>query len=190
MILLGLNCGLGNADVGTLAMRAVDLAGGWIEYERQKTAKDRRCPLWPETVREIKAWLKVRPVPKNAADADLLFTTKYGSSWFKVESSDNPVSKETRKLLDELGITRKGVNFYSLRHATATIGRRAGDIAALRMIMGHGKNDSDITEHYNEERPNDARLKAVSDMVRKWFLAGKPKKKAAKDAEAAKPKAT
>ncbi len=179
MIWLGINCGFGNADCGTLPMRAVDLAGGWIEYERPKTHALRRCPLWPETVKGLRAWLRVRPTPKDEADAELLFVTKYGGSWFKAESSDNPVSKETRKLLNDMGIKRKGCNFYSLRHATATIGSRARDAEALRLIMGHTEAANDMTSQYIEERVSDERLLAVSNTIRKWLLAGKPKRKAA-----------
>ena len=37
IILLGVNCGLGNADVATLQRRYVDLDSGWISYHRPKT---------------------------------------------------------------------------------------------------------------------------------------------------------
>jgi hypothetical protein len=44
MILLGVNCRLGNSDVGTLPIAALDLERGWINYPRPKTAVERRCP--------------------------------------------------------------------------------------------------------------------------------------------------
>src|SRR5262249_47922917 len=37
MILLGINCGFGNADVGRLPLSAVDLDKGWIDFPRPKT---------------------------------------------------------------------------------------------------------------------------------------------------------
>src|SRR5262245_4412681 len=37
MVLLGINCGFGNADCGTLPMSAVNLDGGWVDYPRPKT---------------------------------------------------------------------------------------------------------------------------------------------------------
>ncbi len=61
MILLGVNCGFGNADCALLPTRAVDLQAGWINFPRPKTGLDRRCPLWPETVAAIREWLPVRP---------------------------------------------------------------------------------------------------------------------------------
>jgi integrase len=50
MILLGINCGMGNADCGVLPMSAVDLESGIIDFPRPKTGIPRRCPLWPETI--------------------------------------------------------------------------------------------------------------------------------------------
>src|SRR5215470_10000031 len=47
MILLGVNCGFGNADVGTLPLSALDLNSGWVSYPRPKTGVTRRCWLWP-----------------------------------------------------------------------------------------------------------------------------------------------
>src|SRR5262249_32938662 len=37
MILLGINCGYGNADCGTLPLAALDLSRGWVNYPRPKT---------------------------------------------------------------------------------------------------------------------------------------------------------
>ncbi len=37
MILLGLNCGFGNADVANLPTKALDLKLGWVDYPRPKT---------------------------------------------------------------------------------------------------------------------------------------------------------
>src|SRR5205823_3745962 len=53
MILLGINCGLGNADCGRLTVQALDLERGWLDFPRPKTGLPRRCPLWPETVEAI-----------------------------------------------------------------------------------------------------------------------------------------
>jgi len=54
MILLGINCGLGNKDVGNLPASSIDLERGWLDYPRGKTGVTRRCPLWPETVEAIR----------------------------------------------------------------------------------------------------------------------------------------
>ncbi len=98
MILLGVNCGFGNADVGTLPLSALDLAGGWINFSRPKTAIERRCPLWPETVAALREWLAVRPLAKLSEHQQLVFLTAKGGSWAK-ETSDNPVSKPGQEVL-------------------------------------------------------------------------------------------
>ena len=165
MILLGINCGFGNADVGTLPMKPLDLAGGWVNYWRTKTGIGRRCPLWPETVEAIEEWLTARPRPKNEEHAGLVFLTAKGDTWAK-ETSDNPISKETRKLLDALGINGHR-NFYCLRHTLQTIGDEARDFLAVRAIMGHV--GADIADVYRE-KVSDERLLAVADHVRAWLF--------------------
>ena len=76
MILLGVNCGFGNHDCGMLPISAVDLRSGWINYPRPKTAIDRRCPLWPETVAAMGEAIAVRRSPKDAKHDELVFLTK------------------------------------------------------------------------------------------------------------------
>jgi integrase len=126
MVLLGINCGFGNADCGNLPLSALDLERGWVNFPRPKTGIGRRCPLWPETVETLKAILEKRPSPKAEEDSGLLFITKYGKSWYKEKIIDNPITKEMRKLLDSLGIDGNR-NFYALRHTFETIGGEARD---------------------------------------------------------------
>jgi integrase len=181
MILLGVNCGFGNADCGTLPLAALDLARGWANYHRPKTGITRRCPLWPETVEALQAALAERPEPKDSADKDLVFITKYGRSWAKVAGTirendrptppDNPVSKETRKLLKALGINGHR-NFYALRHTFETIGGEAKDQVTVDAIMGHVRED--MATVYRE-RISDERLRAVTDHVRAWLFPPKAK---------------
>lgn len=165
MILLGVNCGYGNADCGTLPLAGLDLDRGWVHYHRPKTGIDRRCPLWPETVAALRDVLARRPEPKDEADAGLAFITKYGYGWFKGDTN-NPLSAEMRKLLDALGINGRR-NFYALRHTFETIGGEAKDQVAVDHIMGHARDD--MASVYRE-RISDARLRAVTDHVRAWLF--------------------
>ena len=50
-ILLGINCGFGNADIDRLPL----VNGPILDYPRPKTGIPRRCPLWPETMRALTA---------------------------------------------------------------------------------------------------------------------------------------
>jgi integrase len=184
MILLGINCGFGNTDVSTLPLEALDLGGGWVNFPRPKTGINRRCPLWPETIEAIRDVLASRMPAKNEADARLVFLTRCGFPWIKVRVEENPVAngdrpklkvwrddavtKEIRKLVIRLGIHRKGLNFYSLRHSLETIGGESRDQIALDHIMGHVRDD--MASVYRE-RISDERLRAVVDHVRDWLFA-------------------
>jgi integrase len=164
MILLGVNCGLGNSDCGRLPLTAVDLKSGWLNYPRPKTAIERRCPLWPETIEAIRAVIADRS--KDSAIDNLVFVTKYGGSWAK-ETSDNPVSKEFAKLVRVVNLQQKGRGFYALRHTFETIGGDSRDQVAVNAIMGHA--DSSMAAHYRE-RIEDQRLVNVVNHVRRWLF--------------------
>jgi integrase len=165
MILLGVNCGFGNVDCGRLPMSALDLEGGWVNFPRPKTGIDRRCPLWPETVEAIREWLAMRPEPKAEEDQGLVFLTVRGRSWHKAGLMDNPISKETRKLLDSLNINGRR-NFYALRHTFETIAGESRDQVAVDAIMGHAKDN--MASEYREWI-SDERLRAAADFVRRWL---------------------
>ncbi len=167
MLLLAIDAGLGNADVGTLPVSALDLDGGWVNYPRPKTEINRRCALWPETVSATREALAVRPAPKDAADAGLAFLTPRGNSWH-TGTTDNPLSTATAKLLRALGInSRKGLNFYTLRHTFRTVADGAKDQPAADFIMGH--EVAHMSSVYREGI-DDERLRAVSDHVRAWLF--------------------
>jgi integrase len=71
MILLGINAGFGNHDCGTLPKSALDLKVGWVNFPRPKTAVERRCPLWPETVAALKEAIEQRPDARDPERTDL-----------------------------------------------------------------------------------------------------------------------
>lgn len=165
MILLGINAGFGNSDCGNLPLSAIDLEGGWITYPRPKTGVNRRCPIWPETRDALKAVLVNRTEPKDPADAVLVFITKYGFSWAK-DTSTNPISQETRKLLNALAINGHR-NFYCLRHTFRTVADNCKDQPAIDHIMGH---ESPHMSSVYREGIDDERFRAVGDHVRGWLF--------------------
>ena len=166
MILLGINCGFGNADCGKLPKSAIDLKTGWVNFPRPKTAIERRCWLWPETIEALREASKTRPKPKRQEDDVLFFLTKYGEPWAK-DTSDNPVTKEARKLLDKTQLHRRGLGFYTLRHVFETIAGEGRDQVAVDVIMGHA--DDSMASHYRE-RISDQRLEDVAVFVRNWLF--------------------
>jgi integrase len=165
MILLGVNCGLGNHDIAMLPTAALDLGKAWLNFPRPKTGIARRCPLWPETVVALKEAEPARPAAKDADAAKLFFLTVRGRQWL-VRGIANPVSVAARRLMKSVDIERDGLGFYTLRHVFRTIADGSGDQVATNHIMGHV--DSSMAATYRE-RIDDLRLLAVVEHVRKWL---------------------
>ena len=177
MILLGINCGMGNSDVGSLPTRAVDLTRGWLNYPRPKTGIDRRIPLWPETVAALKAAKAERPTPTDPIHAPLFFISRHRLAYADTRGyrvgSEMVITLDKAKITDANGVEtpvkRPGLTFYSLRHTFQTIGEGAKDLAAVQSIMGHAASSSDMSAAYRE-RVDDERLKAVVNHVRAWLF--------------------
>ena len=171
MILLGINCGFGNADCGHVPKTALDLASGIIDFPRPKTGIPRRCALWPETVAALREAIAKRPQPKSEEHIALVFITKYGFPWAK-DTADQTLAKEFAKLLRNLHINgRKGLGFYTLRHTFRTIADEARDQPAVDYCMGH---ESPHMSTVYRERISDSRLRAVAEYVRTWLFSGPP----------------
>lgn len=174
-IMLGLNCGLGNADISELQFGNLDLDGGWLDYPRSKTGIGRRCPLWAETVKALREAIAARPAAKDPLDEACVFLTVGGRRFVRLseKSRTDYLSHAFPKLLTSVGVTgRSGLGFYSLRHTLATVGLQAKDRGALKAMMGHSEND--MLSEYDETGPSDERLHAVAEHVRQWWISGKP----------------
>lgn len=166
MILLGIGNALGNSDLAELRFEHLDLDNGWLTFPRPKTGVDRRSKLLPETVQAIRDAIAIRPQPKDVADKDRVFITKYGRPW--VHGATNAVSLEFGKLLRQLDINhRVGLNFYSLRRTCRTVGDAVKDTPALRLLMGH--SDSSIDDVYRQSI-DDARLVAICEHMNTWLF--------------------
>jgi integrase len=171
MILLGVNCGFGNTDCASLTFTGTDLTGGWIDFPRPKTGVARRCALWPETVEAIRAATaeSVRPKPADFSDCGRVFLTGRGTACViqtKTGNKKDVVGVRFTAHLKALGIHRKGVGFYTLRHVFETVAGGAKDQVAVDAVMGHA--DPTMAAHYREGI-EDERLRAVASHVRKWL---------------------
>ena len=181
MILLGINCGFGNTDCSGLTFDDLQAPLDWINVARHKTGIPRRNPIWPETCEAIEDWLRARRrmAPYEREDVDLLFLTCQGRPFVRVKETHTdggvkrtPIDKlgpEMGKLLKRLGIKRRNIGFYALRHTFATIGGESRDQVAVNALMGHV--DDSMAGVYRE-RISDERLIAVSDTVRQWLFDG------------------
>jgi integrase len=166
MILLGLNGGLGNTDVGELPVTAFDLKGGWLDYPRQKTGIPRRVPRWPETLDAIRAVMANRRDPKAREDDRLLFVGRRGQSYIGSHRGYR-VTQEFNRVLAKAGI--EGRTFYDLRRTFQTIAEGARDLVAVQSIMGHAPASGDMSAIYRQ-RVDDDRLLSVVDHVRRWLF--------------------
>ena len=171
MVLLGINCGFGNHDCATLPREAVNLDAGWINFPRPKTAVERRCPLWPETVTALREALGKRRTPTDETNSGLMFITKYGQPYTRLSDKGtnlDAVAGEFAKILKSLKLNGRRRAFYSLRRTFETIGGDSRDQIAVNAIMGHAEASDDMASVYRQ-RIEDARLVAVTDYVRAWL---------------------
>jgi len=169
MILLGANGGLGGTDVSELTIFSVDLNERWLDFPRPKTGRERRVPLWEETVSAIEKAVAERPLPAEVAYENRVFLTRTGRPYVRVGESGavrNSVSEEFAKLLRRLQLKRHGVNFYALRHTFETIAGDSLDQVAVDAIMGHA--DHSMAGLYRE-RISDERLEAVVRHMHEWL---------------------
>lgn len=73
MILLGINCSMGNTDIARLEAGDIDFdrdGGAVLDTERSKTEVRRIAPLWAETARAVRDAIALRPRPASG-EADL-----------------------------------------------------------------------------------------------------------------------
>lgn len=176
MIYLALNCGFGPGDLAALTLRQCDGTQEWLEHPRPKTGIDRRIPLWPDTRKAIKEAIEQRRQPKEPADAGLLFIGRRGTS-YRDDAASYRVSAEFADIR-KLTTINSARTFYDFRRTFQTVSENSRDSVAVRAIMGHAPPTDDMSSIYRQ-RIDDDRLVAVVAVVRKWLMAGKPKKRKA-----------
>ena len=184
MILLGINCGLGPADLGRVRWNMLDLERGRLCFPRPKTGVRRLGYLWKKT-RE--ALVRIRTLKHNSrairkdGEAALVFITRTGRACYRERevhelvsvnettmmkltgvAVSNTVSSTFSRMTKELSI--EGLRFYALRHTFRTLGQAARDREALNLAMGH--RDISMAAVYDHEQISWARIKRVARVVR------------------------
>ncbi len=177
MVLLGANCGLGQSDIAQLPQSAIDFQNGWLDYPRPKTGIERRCKLWDITISALRFAIEHRPKPKDKADSNLVFLTKTGQKWVRLNpngegTANDVVAKQFSKLLKRLNLKRHRLNFYALRHGFQTIAGESRDAEAVSHVMGHV--DSSMAGLYREAI-SDERLENVANTVFQWLFGSEVK---------------
>ena len=172
-ILLGINAGFGNRDCSALHESHIDFEAGWYELRRGNTGIVRRANLWPETRQAIQNAIGERPIAALKKNNCLCFLSRRGnplvneirSETGTLSVSDN-ISTACSKVVKQLGLTRKGRNFYSLRRTFETVGGNSQDQVAVNYSMGH--EDESMATVYCQGI-DDQRLIDVAEHVRQWL---------------------
>lgn len=181
MILLAINCGFGNTDVGTLEWADLVLEKGLLDTFRHKTGVRRRCVLWPETVKALKSTRALKRKGVHAGDAGIVFINQAGNRYVRetpIEKQgtivrvlvvDN-IPQEFARLMARIGIysvsektgrpISDGRGFYCLRRTHRTWSSETKDQQAADLIMGHA--DHSMAAVYVQEIGED-RLKGIAD---------------------------
>lgn len=184
MILLGLNCALGPADLGRLQWHMVDLERGTICFPRPKTGVMRLGYLWKKTrlaLRRVRTLKHNKTALAKCREDALVFITRKKLPYYrelevhkfievdgqKVKKLvgvrvDNAVSRTFRRMVRELQL--EGVTFYRLRHTFKTLGKKARDREALDLMMGH--KDTSTGRIYDHEEIDWRRIRRVAQTVR------------------------
>lgn len=183
MVLLGINCGLGVADLGRIRWNMIDLESRHLCFPRGKTGTRRVGFLWKKT---IQALHRVRNLKHNRialahdGESSLVFVTRHGQSYYReteayaeVEIHGNKVKKLVGVKVDApllLTFRRKvrtlklsGLSFYRLRHTFKTLGKQSKDREALNLMMGH--RDNSVSGIYDHEEIAWSRIKRVARVV-------------------------
>jgi integrase len=182
MVLLGINCAVGNTDIGEMPTSAIEFEHGVMDFPRVKTGVQRRCPVWPETLDAIQASIEEtqkRKVDRIPEAKGLLFVTREGNPYVRVKYevrdgrpkavTHDAVKSLMQRAMGKAGIDSPGLGFYGLRHSFETIGAATGHQVAVDHIMGHAPLSSDMGSNYRQ-RVADEALESVTNHVRAWLF--------------------
>ena len=187
LILLGVNCALGPADLGRLRWNMLDLQRRRLDFPRCKTGTPRRGFLWKRTVNAL---LKLRTLKHNRdalereGEAALVFITREGLPFYREQLvvADLVVDGKTTKKIIGVKIHKpilytfgrmvrelqlgKGASFYRLRHTFKTAAKKARDNEAVDLMMGH-RSGGATGRIYDHEVIRWRRIRRVARVVRR-----------------------
>ncbi len=136
LLLFLYNAGARASEAAQLTVGNVDFMSGSVSV-LGKGRKQRQCPLWPETVRELNALVAQRPPQER------VFLNRCGLplTRFGIHAVVERYALKAQVKLPSLAT--KHVSPHSIRHSTATHLLRAGvDINTVRAWLGHVSLDT------------------------------------------------
>lgn len=161
MILLGIQCGMGNTELAEL--KRDEICGHWLLSARAKTAVMRRVPLWKETLEAIQ-----QSISNGPADGEYVFYKADGRTYHDDARTGWRITNTYEYVAKKAGV--EGHSFYDLRRTFSTVAQnmQPSDIDAVESIMGHADDENDMKARYRQNI-SDERLEAVVKHVRKWL---------------------
>lgn len=171
---LGLNCAFGPKDIGTLPDALVDVDGAMIRFPRGKTGVARLCPMVPETVAALRAWLEYRARLNSchAFAVGLFFRTREGRPYAREYHRADPMDAARHEsLLTAQWSEKVGLPYSGLRSTFATLADDWPDERAVDMVMGHkvGKRGGHVRSKSYAKKFNPDRVVRLVAAV--WPLA-------------------
>jgi integrase len=152
-ILLGINAGFGPGDC--FALTPDHIRDNFVDFPRPKTAIQRRCPLWPETLEAITA----------IAEGERVFGQKSTLRRPRRKWNRHMLGNDFQELCKACSITCRGL--YSLRRTFETIAKNAPvNQSCIDRIMGHERPD--MSELYSQ-RTFDKQLLVCTNFVKRWL---------------------
>jgi integrase len=183
MILLGINCGLGPADIGRLRWNMLDFERGRLRFPRPKTGVMRQGYLWKCTqkaLNRVRMLKHTRVALDSNGDSALVFVTRKGLPFYRETEIQADVEVDRKKIRKVIGVKvhkpilctfgrmvrelkLEDVSFYRLRHTFKTLGKKARDREVLDLMMGH--KDKSTGKVYDHEQISWRRVRRVARMV-------------------------
>lgn len=128
--------GMRMGEVAKQTKQTVDFGLGVFRVEESKTGRPRNVPIPQHLIEELKNYI-------SKLKTEYLFVTKRGCIF-----SDHSWSHDFLKRIKQIGIVRKGLTPYSLRHSFATRMLSADvNIHKLAKILGHSVEMTARYEH-------------------------------------------
>ena len=136
LLLFLYNSGARADEAAQLTISNVDISAASVSI-LGKGRKQRHCPLWPATVRELSALIAQRPQPER------VFLNRCGEPMTRFGIHALVQRTVLKVQADTPSLATKRVSPHSIRHSTATHLLRAGvDINTVRAWLGHVSLDT------------------------------------------------
>jgi hypothetical protein len=160
LILLGLNAGMAQAEIQSLRHDEVEEDPPMIRRIRRKSGVYGEFALWPETVRGLTWWQRMRP-----ARGDLVMLTHSGKPYTRQRIANQWTTLRTRIERETGESPAWWLSFKHLKKTAAQFVREVSDGEIAGVFLSHGKPvaSDDLADVYSN-RPFDRVAEALNEV--------------------------